>query len=72
MKKISLKNQSSFEGQPLTRKQLKNVMGGSNTATATCLDASGNCMIRAICIKPDGMEGRCFDGGNGCTCSSVI
>jgi hypothetical protein len=70
MKKISLKNLNSFEGQPLTREQLKNVMGGFSAATGSgCKKADGTCYFGDNCQRSSGSAGKCSTSGGSCTCS---
>jgi len=60
MKKISLKNLSAFEGKPLTREQLKKVMGGFNSATTNvCANSQGGCDYGDNCKRSSGAAGKC-------------
>lgn len=70
MKKISLKNLSSFEGQPLTREQLKNVMGGFSAASASkCTNSQGGCEFGLNCQRSSGAAGKCSTNSGSCACS---
>jgi hypothetical protein len=59
MKKLSLKTSDFQRGEVLTRKQLKNVLGGDGSGSGGDTPCTSECSDDTNCITPDDAHATC-------------